>query len=190
VNTLELGPLRLSFRADPYTWQGTPAAGGDQQTGQAQVTAVTGPGGIAIDLAVIAWESSKEVAALDCYGSPPRIQRLGRGGRIGLHASSDNEWMELRISRLTSPDWSSEFQTTISEVDSVSRLGMAETLSYLGATGIGTRANVLGEAGRRRNELAVSFPAGDTVVPIAAYCFVRVLPLLYGHGLDNASLAG
>jgi hypothetical protein len=189
MNTMELGPLLLRFRPDPYPWQGTPAAGGDQQTGRAHVAAVTGPGGIAIDVAVISWEASREVAALDCYGSPPRLQRLGRGGRIGIHAFPDDEWMELRISRLTSPDWSSEFQTTIGEVDSVSRLGMARTLSDLGAAGIGTRADVLGEAGRRRNELAVSFPSGDTVVPIAAYCFVRVLPLLYGHGLDNASLA-
>jgi hypothetical protein len=37
------------------------------------------------------------------------------------------------------------------------------------------------------NELSVVFPSGDNRVPVAAYCFVRVLPL-YGHGFENAPL--
>src|SRR4051812_6809792 len=109
----ELGPLRVAFRAGDYPWQGTPAAGGDAQTGSASVSAVTGAGGIAMDVAVITWEGSREVAALDCHGSPPRIQRLARGGRIGIHRHEDAEWMELRLSRLTSADWSSEYQTSL-----------------------------------------------------------------------------
>ena len=33
-----------------------------------------------VDVAVIAWATSREVAAIDCHASPPRIQRLAHGG--------------------------------------------------------------------------------------------------------------
>lgn len=188
----ELGPLSITLREAPYVWEGQPAAGGERQSGVARVAAVTGPGGIAIDLAVIVWPGSKEVAALDCYGSPPRIQRLGRGGRIGIRDAEthDHEWMELRISRLTSAEWSSEFQTTVAELSTVCRLDASAALRALGATGVGTRHDVLADEGRRKNEVAVRFPAGSIEAPLGAYCLVRVLPLLYGFGQDNASLVG
>ena len=188
---VEFGPLRIVFRPEPYAWSGQPAAGGDEQTGTAHAAAVTGPGGVALDLAVIGWQGSKEVAALDCHGSPPRIQRLGRGGRIGVHLEDQaGEWMELRISRMTSADWSSEYQTSLSELDEVCRLPVGAALNELGKAELGTRAELLSGTSRRRNELAVAFESGDTRVPIGAYCLVRVLPLLYGHGQENASLAG
>ena len=186
-----LGPLQITFRPDPYPWEGNPAAGGQSQHGSAHVAAVTGPGGIAIDLGVITWAESREVAALDCYGSPPRIQRLGHGGRIGIRPTDDGqESMDLRISRMTDAEWSRPFQTSLAEVDTICRLDLAAALSDIGSTGVGSRAEVIGDTTRRKNELMVRFPAGDTRVPIAAYCAVRVLPLLYGHGQDNASLAG
>jgi hypothetical protein len=189
-STFELGPLRIVWRPESYPWEGNPAAGGDSQVGTAAVAGVTGGGGVAVDVAVITWAAgSREVAAIDCHGSPPRIQRLARGGRMGIHVASDTqEWMELRISRLTSADWSSEFQTTLPELKMVTRLAVGERLSELGATALGTRADVLGESGRRRNELAVVFPRADFAVPVAAYCCVRVLPLLYAHGRDGAEL--
>jgi hypothetical protein len=188
-SAFELGPLRIVRRPDSYTWEGTPAAGGDPQVGTAAVAGVTGGGGVAVDVGVITWAGSREVAAIDCHGSPPRIQRLARGARIGIHRASDTEEsMELRISRLTSADWSSEFQTTLHELEIVTRLDVAARLRELGATALGTRADLLGESGRRRNEVAVLFARGDSVVPIAAYCSVRILPLLYGHGRDGAEL--
>jgi hypothetical protein len=91
---------------------------------------------------------------------------------------------------MTDPEWSSEFQTTLAEVDAICRFDVAAALLGLGSTRLGSRAEVIGDATRRKNELLVRFPAGDVQVPIAAYCIVRVLPLLYGHGQDNASLAG
>jgi hypothetical protein len=152
---------------------------------------LTGPGGVALDVATIEWDESSEVAAIDCSGSPPRIQRLARGGRIGIRTSSDDErWMELRVSRLVSSDWSSEYQTNEEELSTICRLDIREALIRAGATGLGTRAEILGETGRRKNELAVSFAVGDRLTPIAAYCIVRVLPLLYGNGLEQASLLG
>ena len=186
---LELGPLHIVPRPDPYSWKGNPAAGGESQIGTATVAGVTGGGGIAVDVAVIAWPASREVAAIDCHASPPRIQRLAHGGRIGIHRASDDEdWMELRISRLTSTDWSSEFQTTVAELEAVTRLDVDARLRELGATALGTRDTVLGETGRRRRELAVVFPPKEVVVPVAAYCIVRILPLLYGHGRAGAEL--
>jgi hypothetical protein len=188
-SAFELGPLHIVRRPESYNWEGTPAAGGKSQVGAAAVAGVTGGGGVAIDVGVITWTGSREVAAIDCHASPPRIQRLARGGRIGIHGLSDTEeWMELRISRLTSADWSSEFQTTLDELEIVTRVDVAARLRELGATAFGTRADVLSESGRRRSELAVVFARGDCVVPVAAYCSVRVLPLLYGHGRDGAEL--
>jgi hypothetical protein len=185
----ELGPLRIVRRPESYPWEGTPAAGGDSQVGTAAVAGVTGGGGVAVDVAVITWTGSREVAAIDCHGSPPRIQRLAHGGRMGIHLASDKEeWMELRISRLTSAEWSSEFQTTLRDLEIVTRLDVGVRLGELGATALGTRADVLGESGRRRHELAVVFPRADFAVPVAAYCCVRVLPLLYAHGRDGAEL--
>src|SRR4051812_1360124 len=98
MSALELGPLRIVQRQDPYSWKGSPAAGGDSQVGTATVAGVTGGGGVAVDVAVIAWATSREVSAIDCHASPPRIQRLAHGGRIGIHhASDDEDWMELRV---------------------------------------------------------------------------------------------
>jgi hypothetical protein len=189
VSPLLLGPLRVVRRPDPYEWVGTPAAGGEPQTGAATVAGVTGGGGVAVDVAMITWAESREVAAIDCHGSPPRIQRLTRGGRIGIHPmSSDEEWMELRISRLTSADWSSEYQTTLQDLDAVTRLDVESTLCELGATGVAPRSDLFGDTGRRRGELAVTFPRDDVSVPVAAYCLVRILPLLYGHGREDAEL--
>jgi hypothetical protein len=189
TDSIELGPLWIRFRADPYPWSGTPAAGGEYQSGNALAAGVIGPGGIALDLGVIAWKNSREVAALDCYDSPPRIQRLGHGGRIGIRPEAGGkEWMELRVSRMTTPEWSTEYRTTADELETVCRMKVGSSLRALGALSFGRRGDVLADSGRRRNDLAVVFPADDARVPIAAYCAVRVLPLLYGYGLENASL--
>ena len=40
----------------------------------------------------------------------------------------------------------------------------------------------------KEDDLAVAFARGDVIVPGAAYCLVRILPLLYGHGRDGAEL--
>jgi hypothetical protein len=174
-SVVDLGPLRIAFNADPTSWPGTPAAGGEPQIGKAYGARVTGPSGVALDVAVIQWASSRDVAATDCYGSPPRIRR---------------EWMQLRISRMTHGDWSSEYQTSVAELESVTHLPVAQILAGVGGTGVGSRGALFGEIGKQRNELALTFSAGGLKTPVVAYCVVRLLPLLYGHGQELATRAG
>lgn len=48
----------------------------------------------------------------------------------------------------------------------------------LGASSIGPRSTTLGDSGPRRNQMAVVFDEGATLVPVAAYVVTRVMPLL------------
>lgn len=75
--------------------------------------------------------------------------------------------------------WSNLFVPTRQQLDEGAGMDVEKALFDAGASAYGTRAEVLGETGRTRNQMCVTFrdSEGD-LVPIVAHIATRVLPVL------------
>ena len=60
---------------------------------------------------------------------------------------------------------------------------MEAALRAFGVTGYGTRFQVLGEGGVRRNYLCMTMAEGNEDAPAVAHFLTKVLPLARGVGL-------
>lgn len=63
------------------------------------------------------------------------------------------------------------------ELDEGAGLNVRTALVQAGARQIGTKVQLLHEAGTRRNYLCAIFPVEERLVPVVAFLLTRVLPL-------------
>ena len=119
------------------------------------------------------------------------LERLRQGLRIGIRPIEDGSGltMDLRQARYVAhPEPGkhpiSQYLVTADELDAGCGLDVASTLVGLGAVGFGTRAEVFGEDGKKRNELCVAFPSDAVDVPAVAHLLTRIAPVVRGvrHG--------
>ena len=90
---------------------------------------------------------------------------------------------ELRQARISNDNgWSNLFQANATEMDGGAGVDVDATLRAFGATGYGTRFDVLGEAGVRRNYLCMTMPEENEDAPAVAHFLTKVLPLTRGVG--------
>jgi hypothetical protein len=119
------------------------------------------------------------------------LQRLQQGLRIGIRPIEDGSGltMDLRQARwIADPKPGkhpiSQYLVSAADLDVGCGQDVAVTLTGLGATGYGTRAEVFGESGQKRNEMCVAFPREALDLPAAAYVLTRIAPVVRGvrHG--------
>jgi hypothetical protein len=79
--------------------------------------------------------------------------------------------------------WSNRCGATFEELNDGARVDVAAKLKELGATNIGTKADLFADNSKNRNHLYVSFRSDNTQVALASYCLTTVLPLLNDYGL-------
>lgn len=112
------------------------------------------------------------------------LQRLQQGLRIGIRGCDDGRLtMDLRQARFVADSKPgkhpiSQFLVTASELDMGSGMDVAETLSRFGSDAYGTRAEVFGETGKKRNEMCVAFPRRAVDLPAVAYVLTRIAPVV------------
>jgi len=140
--------------------------------------------GWTMQLAYLHWENGeREVRALNCNSTEHRMHDMCNRLRMSVSEVGFNPsqaWMELSQARLASR--SGPIRTTKKKATEVEFLEGAEgipprrELEKLGAK-LGTRNELLGDAGKRRSYLCTVFPSEDIVVPVVAFILARTLPI-------------
>ena len=140
--------------------------------------------GRTVDLLVgeVLWNNRDwEVKVLETGNSPEGYQRLGHGLRLGVDRLSKRRAMcEIRVALLKDGAWSNMYQTTLVEMRELMGSPLPTYLKKYGATDVGTKADLLGETGNKRNELCVVFEdsgSADSYVPIVSFFLTRILPI-------------
>jgi hypothetical protein len=140
---------------------------------------VSGPEGERFLVHDIAFENGeRHVVCGSRCDSPEQWDRLVGRLRQGIYPVEDGRYrMDLRQARWKDNGWSNRFQATRCELDNGAGLDVFALLKGRGRVDCGTRADILGETGRKRNETCVVFAEEETQVPIIAYVVTTLLPL-------------
>lgn len=125
-------------------------------------------------------DGARQVITEKTHYSPARFNRLIRRLRFTT-LDNNNGIFVLRQARMKDDVWSNLFTATRQQLDVGAGMDVEKALLDAGASAYGTRAEVLGETGRTRNQMCVTFrdDEGD-LVPLVAYVATRVLPVLRG----------
>lgn len=112
--------------------------------------------------------------------------RLIHGLRLAIQPVPENPrlcYAELRQAIPKDPfDKHETLHPTISEsdLDDGAGLSVFESLRQTGAD-VGTKAELLGETGKRSPYLCVRFPKDNIWAPVVAYTATRILPMKFGY---------
>lgn len=155
---------------------------GVKSDAQVTVWPVSGPEGERFLIHDIAFENGeRHVRCGSRCDSPEQWDRLVGRLRQGVYETDDGRFrMDLRQARWKDNGWSNRFQATRSQLEKGAGLDVFEFLQGWDAVECGTRGEVLGETGRKRNETCVVFSGEERIVPIVAYVATTLLPLRNG----------
>jgi len=140
--------------------------------------------GWTMQLAYLHWENGeREVRALNCNSTEHRMHDMCNRLRMSVSevdSGSNQAWMELSQARLVSrsdPIRTTKKKATEGEfLEGAPGIPPRRELEKLGAK-LGTRNELLGDAGKRRSYLCTVFPSEDIVVPAVAFVLARTLPV-------------
>lgn len=165
---------------------------GELQAGTVIPALVTAPDGAQIEIGLVRWEDGQmDLRAFSRLNGPTSYDRLTKGVRMGVRVIDEQHWCELRILEYGDPaDQPTMVSATWSDFDQMISADAQKWLRDLGDVRIGTRADLLEDTGKRRNQLALMAPADDPLPLFAAYVLSRVLPVLRGFGKPQLIPAG
>jgi hypothetical protein len=141
---------------------------------------VAGPQETLLELAHHRWDDGGQVVCRSRTDSAPAFDRLLHGARLGVRdVGEGNDACEVGLLHWEAgKGWGNVRKATREQLDDVLEDDVADLLIGCGALDLGTKEEVLFDDGRRRNYLAATFPAGDSVVPLTVYTLTRVLPIV------------
>ena len=178
---LTVGPLSVKYMGQSSTKALT--MGGEQVSAAQHLAFITGPDGIALEVAYLIFSNeSRDVRVIETGDTPSPYSRLGHGGRMGVYELGDDDlyYSEIRAMKLGTENWSNLQRATYSEIESWLGSDVNEFLSSLGCSELTTREDLFGDIGRRRNELACSFQSDNYIAVFGLFTLTRPLPLLKG----------
>jgi hypothetical protein len=179
-NSLIVGPLTIKYMGESPT-EAVTMSGGDPISAVQHLAFITGPDGIALEVAYLIFSNGdRDVRVLETGDTPSPYSRLGHGGRMGIYALGENHYCEARAMKLGDESWSNLQRATYSEIESWLGSNVNEFLNSVGASKLMTREGLFGDVSRRRNELASSFSSDNYIAPFAIFSLTRPLPLLKG----------
>jgi hypothetical protein len=156
-------------------------SGGDPIPATQHLAFVTGPDGIALEVAYLIFSNGdRDVRVLETGDTPSPYSRLGHGGRLGVYSLGDRNYCETRAMKLDAASWSNLQRATYCEIEGWLGSSVNEFLVSIGGSKLLTREGLFGDEGRRRNELACSFDTNNFMTPFGIFALTRPLPLLKG----------
>lgn len=180
MDETNLGPLKIRFLGSILA-NAVPISGGESTLANQHLALITGPDGIALEVAYLEFENgSRDVRVLETGDTPNPYLRLGHGGRLGIYAIDNELYCELRAMKLDADNWSNLQRATTGELFSWLGEDPNKVLSEAGCSSVQTRSALFMDEGRRRNELAVKFSVDNKRAPVLIYALTRPLPLLRG----------
>lgn len=174
--TLEIGNSSVAVEGDTFS--------GGHQHGQCIPAEVRTPDGGVLEIGLTSWENGdRDIRCFSRLAGPLGYDRLVHGARLGVAEKRPNEWdCELGVLKYHADRPPTVVKAAMGDLDRVLGARAEELLTSLGATAVGTKEAVLGDAGRRRGYVVMTAPEGDPAPPLAAYVLTRVLPLMTGFG--------
>lgn len=135
--------------------------------------------------ATIDGKTVKWTATGNGFGYPDRVSHAVRSLRISIGVKDGVNYMEMMQAQLkTSPKHPHQSTKKMVNKDQLSKPITGATADQVfqqfGVSGFGTKQELWGEAGRRKNFLAITFPDSSTHLPAVAHFVSRILPLYAG----------
>jgi serine/threonine protein kinase len=177
-----LGEFTLIDTGQRSKSRGTPAGAGEPLDCEQRTYELEGPEGLLLTIVDEEFENGeRQIRVGDAYGSGPRFEELTGRLRLGVLESAEGLRIDLAQGRIkdpeTNPNRGGMYQATAEELDAAAGVSVLGELRALGATDLGTRAEIVGDTSGRRNFLCAAFPASATHLPAAAYVMIRVAPI-------------
>lgn len=180
MNDIQVGPLKIKFMGNSQT-MAVPMSGGDAHSAIQHLAFITGPDGIALETAHFIFSDGEgDVRVIETGDTPNPYLRLGHGGRLGVYSLGGELYCEARAMKIGDENWSNLQRATYGEIESWLGSNVNALLESIGGSPLVSRNELFGDQGRRRKELATSFPHGNIIVPLVVFALTRPLPLLRG----------
>lgn len=180
ITELIVGPLGVKYMGESRT-EAVAMSGGDPISATQHLAFITGPDGIALEVAYLIFSNGdRDVRVLETGDTPTPYSRLGHGGRLGVYALGDEHYCETRAMKLGEEGWSNLQRASFSEIEGWLGADLNNFLTSIDASKLLTREGLFGDEGRRRNELASSFASENFMAPFGIFALTRPLPLLKG----------
>lgn len=175
---IEIGAFQLRVIDEPEKVLDKPIGVAEEQVGTRFLALLTGPGEIQLELGLTEFKDfDGEVKTLDHGTTPLPYSRLTHGCRMTIFQEKDFNWSELRYAKLDENLWSNLSMADINFLSHLLGLSLSKTLQDYGASLIGTREEILGETNNRRNQLCVTYPKDNHILPFLAYMLTRPIAL-------------
>ena len=151
--------------------------------GRAASAVVHTPDGGVLTVALCTWgDGSRQVRVLDVRNRSDVYGVLADGLRIGVYPSSAGQlFMELTELTVNSEGRLLAVKTDSDALSRLSTSAFRELLANTGVIQVGTKEEVLGAGGPRRDYLVATFDESSFDAPVACFVYCRVLPLTLGH---------
>ena len=156
--------------------------GGSRERAHVSLYSIGHRSGWKLKLAYAKFMHSTDVRCLEYSDTTPDVlHRLTHGLRMSVldGPNRNTQWAELsqaRLDRSATPAWSTLRRATERELNDAAQAKTRFILNEFGGD-LGTRAQLLDDASRRRGYFCTVFARDSQEVPIAAYALTRVLPL-------------
>ena len=183
MDRIEIGGASIELIAGQAQVTGT-SFSGENLNGQASPATVTTADGAVLEVGHVDWSSGeRDVRTFSRLTGPTVYDRLTKGCRLGVSQTDDGLWMcDLGIVTYHADKQPTVIQAKPEDLEQVLKADVRDLMESSGARAYGRREDILGDAGRRRNYLAVTFSDIAAPVPFVAYVLTRVLPLMSGFG--------
>ena len=149
--------------------------------GEAHHYLVTGPAGEALQITDYRAEDARWVQVADTFQTGLPLKRLGQGLRLGTNLDGESMMIELRQARIKDDKlWSGLYKAEPGELDQGAGCDVEALMAEWGATGYGTREEVVSDQSNRKHQMCVAAPAEAEHLPAVAFLVTRILPLANG----------
>jgi hypothetical protein len=176
ASTAEFGSFTLRDTGERRPLKGETTAG-VASSGMATVFEVSGEA-FRVEVGLISWlTGDQDVQMLGRIAGDEPLDGLTRRLRISIKDHGDLKWLELEQARIDSVGWIHSYKATLNQLDEGAGVSTVDVISRLGGE-VGSREDLLGDAGRRRSWMCAAFPKDATLVPVAAFTISRIAPVL------------
>lgn len=184
---IKTGTLSIRLGIDQRIVKGTDTAG---QTGDAwaYLSDVVAPG-VHLSIAELHWSSGEvEVRGWELLEGPNELNHIIGRLRIGIHPHpylDNSSVLDLRLPRFTAgATRPTARQATRDDFEAIVGSEFIAALDDTLETTIGTRADLLHDEGRRRNELCAVFPTDVVSAPTVLWVACRLVALLHESAVE------
>ena len=182
MDSLVLGEVTASIGRKMVDVEGETFSNG-RQSGSAVAASVKVPDGAVLEVGVVAWASGDtDVRTFTRLTGPVIYDRLTKGVRLGVSHRDEIATCELGVLSFHPDKQPTVIKASLPDLDQLIGGSVHDALMALGALDVGSREEIYGDTSRRRSYQAVTFPADNSLVPLAAYVVTRVVAMYKGFG--------